>query len=194
MQQLLTAAASARLERLELGCCGRGFTDAAARALAAAAPGGRLPALRSLELYGAYNLTDSALSDLIAAAPGLVKLALPQASKLDGSLVSRLPGLLPKLEELDLGECRGVPGEVLAEALPRMAALRRLSLDGIPEVSWFQGSPACLRLVLYAKSMSRGRCPRRRCRVCCPNHRSWVWGSAGACLVRGWRRRQRCGA
>lgn len=104
MQQLLATAASARLERLDLGFCGRGLTDASARALAASpgvAPGG-LPALASLELGGAYNLTDAALGELLEKATALKRLALPQASKLDGSLIARLPALLPGLQELDI--------------------------------------------------------------------------------------------
>jgi len=102
MQQLLTTAASAPLERLDLGCCGRGFTDATARAaLAAVAPRG-LPALTSLQLQGAYNLTDAALIELLEAAPKLRRLAVAQGSKFDGGFVERLPALLPGLEELDL--------------------------------------------------------------------------------------------
>jgi hypothetical protein len=110
MQQLLATAASARLESLDLGCCGRGFTDASALALSAAPPGG-LPALRRLALQGAYNLSDGALLALLERAPGLLRLAVPQASKFDGTLVSRLPALLPGLQELDLaGEAGGSRG------------------------------------------------------------------------------------
>ena len=133
MARLLTTAASARLERLELGCCGRGFTDAAARALLEAAPA--LPALAALRLQGAYNLTSGALCSVLAAASSsLRRLSLAQGSKIDGAVVERLPDLAPHLEELDLSECRGVPGDALRAALPRMRSLRRLALDGIPEV------------------------------------------------------------
>ncbi|GBF91694.1 hypothetical protein Rsub_03998 [Raphidocelis subcapitata] len=134
MIQLLTTACSARLERLDLGCCGRGFTDASARALAAAAGDAGLPALASLALQGAYNFTDAALFELLAAAPALRRLAVPQGSKFGGGFVERLPALLPRLEELDLSECRGVPGAALSAALPQLMALRRVALDGIPEV------------------------------------------------------------
>ncbi|KAI8464772.1 MAG: hypothetical protein J3K34DRAFT_525945 [Monoraphidium minutum] len=134
MTQLVTTAASVRLERLELGCCGRGFSDAAARGLAAAAPAGGLAGLASIGLEAAYNLGDDALGALLAAAPRASRLALPQASKLGGGLVARLPALLPGLRELDLAECRGVPGSVLASTLPHLKALRRVTLDGIPEV------------------------------------------------------------
>ncbi len=107
MQQLLTTAASARLERLELGCCGRGFTDQTSAAVLAARPPSAanapaFPALTSLRLQGAYNLTDAALVDLLEAAPKLRRLAVGQGSKFDGGFVGKLPALLPGLEELDL--------------------------------------------------------------------------------------------
>jgi hypothetical protein len=67
-----------------------------------------LPALASLALQGAYNFTDAALCELLAAAPALRRLAVPQGSKFGGGFVERLPALLPRLEELDLsggGRC-----------------------------------------------------------------------------------------
>lgn len=160
MQKLLLTACSARLERLELGCCGRGLTDATARAIIAAAAergaasaasgnggsaGGSgsggggdascaLPALRTLALQGAYNLSDGTLCDLLRLCPGLRRLGLPQGSKLDGSLLLRLPELAPCLEEIDLSECRGIPGSSLTSSLPQLMGLRRVTLDGISEV------------------------------------------------------------
>jgi hypothetical protein len=73
-----------RLERLELGSCGRGFTDEAAAALAEAGP---LQQLRVLRLGGAYKLNDAGLLALLQAAPGLQELAVPSASRLTGALV-----------------------------------------------------------------------------------------------------------
>jgi hypothetical protein len=72
-----------RLERLELGNCGRGFTDEAAAALAEAGP---LQQLRVLRLGGAYKLNDAGLLALLQAAPGLQELAVPSASRLTGAL------------------------------------------------------------------------------------------------------------
>jgi TolA-binding protein len=74
-----------RLERLELGNCGRGFTDEAAAALAEAGP---LQQLRVLLLGGAYKLNDAGLLPLLQAAPGLQELAVPSASRLTGALSS----------------------------------------------------------------------------------------------------------
>jgi hypothetical protein len=70
-----------RLERLELGNCGRGFTDEAAAALAAVGP---LQQLRVLRLGGAYKLNDGGLLALLQVAPGLQELAVPSASRLTG--------------------------------------------------------------------------------------------------------------
>ncbi len=81
-----------RLERLELGLCGRGFGDAAAAALAAGRP---LTRLRSLALVGAYRLTDADLEHILAAAPILEELHLPQCSRLQDA--SALPLSVPQL-------------------------------------------------------------------------------------------------
>lgn len=70
-----------RLERLELGSCGRGFTDAAAAALAAVGP---LQQLSVLRLGGAYKLGDGGLLKLLEACPNLRELAVPDASRLTG--------------------------------------------------------------------------------------------------------------
>lgn len=70
-----------RLERLELGFCGRGFTEKAAAVLAAAGP---LQQLRVMRLGGAYALGDDALVAVVAAAPELQELAVPSASRLTG--------------------------------------------------------------------------------------------------------------
>jgi DNA repair protein RAD7 len=80
-----------RLERLELGNCGRGFTDEAAAVLAEAGP---LQQLRVLRLGGAYKLNDAGLLALLQAAPGLQELAVPCASRLTGALSCRVPSLL----------------------------------------------------------------------------------------------------
>jgi DNA repair protein RAD7 len=74
-----------RLERLELGNCGRGFTDEAAAALAAAGP---LQQLRVLRLGGAYKLNDGGLLQLLQAAPGLQGLSVPSASRLTGGFTA----------------------------------------------------------------------------------------------------------
>lgn len=53
-----------RLQRLELGFCGRGFGDEAAAEMAAAAAaydGGVFPELESVALGGAYRLSDEGL-------------------------------------------------------------------------------------------------------------------------------------
>ena len=56
-----------RLERLELGSCGRGFGDAQASILAGSGP---LPAMTGLVLGGAYRLSDDGLEKVIGQAYG----------------------------------------------------------------------------------------------------------------------------
>jgi hypothetical protein len=74
--------AACRLERLELGTCGRGFGDVAAAAVAGKGP---LPCLRSLALGGAYRLRDFDLEMLLVRAPDLEQLRLPQCSLLNAA-------------------------------------------------------------------------------------------------------------
>ena len=84
-----------RLERLELGFCGRGFGPEAVRALlaggAAGGNAGALPGLRSLALKDAYRLEDADLHRLLAAAPNLEQLRLANCSRLqDAAQLARL--------------------------------------------------------------------------------------------------------
>lgn len=81
-----------RLERLELGTCGRGFGDVAAAAMADKGP---LPGLRALKLGGAYRLKDADLQKLLACAPALEQLRLPQCSLLQDA--GCIPRLCPKV-------------------------------------------------------------------------------------------------
>jgi hypothetical protein len=64
--------------------------------------------LQALRLGGAYRLSDAGLQDLLAAAPRLLELGLPQASRITGAAVMALPQLAPQLRVLDLSECRGI--------------------------------------------------------------------------------------
>ena len=89
---MLEGLRSCRLERLELGTCGRGFGDVAAAAMAARGP---LPVLRSLRLGGAYRLRDGDLALLLERAPNLEQLRLPQCSLLQDAAC--LPRLCPSI-------------------------------------------------------------------------------------------------
>ncbi len=84
-----------RLERLELGFCGRGFVDSVAQALARAEGG--LAGLEALHLGGAYCLLDSGLEALLGAAPNLQELHLPHASRIAGPSLACLPTCNPLL-------------------------------------------------------------------------------------------------
>ena len=84
-----------RLERLELGMCGRGFLDNVAEALAGAKGG--LQGLEALLLGGAYSLLDHGLESLLKAAPHLQELRLPQCCRLTGTGLACLPHCTPLL-------------------------------------------------------------------------------------------------
>ena len=86
-----------RLERLELGTCGRGFGDVAASAVAGKGP---LPCLRSLALGGAYRLRDFDLEKLLVRAPDLEQLRLPQCSLLQAA--GCIPQFCPKIRYTEL--------------------------------------------------------------------------------------------
>lgn len=132
MQEGIAEVWTPRLEKLILGLCGRGFTDAVVTTLAG--QGASLPALRSLTISGAYRLGDDSLSALLKKAPKLTSLALPQCSRLTGDVVKNLPESLPLLEEIDLSECRGIGGDVLKSSLSSLPLLRCVTLDALPEV------------------------------------------------------------
>ncbi|KAG2430452.1 hypothetical protein HXX76_009975 [Chlamydomonas incerta] len=135
MADLLREVAGPRLQRLELGFCGRGFGDEAAALVAAGGGGGgRLEELESLTLDGAYRLSDAGLIKLLSATPALRRLSVAQGSRLTSALLAKLPELVPQLTHLNLADCRGLGAEALAAALPRLQQLRAVRLDLIPEV------------------------------------------------------------
>ncbi|DBB02954.1 hypothetical protein WJX77_009284 [Trebouxia sp. C0004] len=133
MALFLRDVATPMLERLELTFCGRGLTESAAAALAAAGP---LDQLRELTLRGAYRLNDASLCKILRNMPKLQVLRLPQNSLLTEDSIRQLPSLVPLLRELDLSECRGVSGSALQAILTgALPALESVMLTGIPEVS-----------------------------------------------------------
>jgi len=127
----LLEGATPNLERLVLGFCGRGLTDAAAEAVA---KGGVLSALTCLRLSGAYRLSDAGLVSLLSLAPVLQELAMAQCSRLEGPAIERLPELTPKLKVLNLAQCRGVSAATLTTAIASLPLLEELTVDGIMEI------------------------------------------------------------
>jgi DNA repair protein RAD7 len=147
-----TAAVSNKLQKVELGLCGRGFTPKVAEAFAsaiaaAAAAGGGGGAIEGkdkgaasspssppssqlmhLSLSGAYLLNDKGLLSILKASPNLTVLSLPQACRLIGSQcnnnssINMLPRLCPHLRELNLNECRGIDSDGLHQALSGLLA------------------------------------------------------------------------
>ncbi|PNW75825.1 hypothetical protein CHLRE_12g559050v5 [Chlamydomonas reinhardtii] len=135
MTDLLKEVTGPRLQRLELGFCGRGFgDDAAALVAAGGGSGGALEELEALTLDGAYRLSDAGLIQLLSATPALRRLSVAQGSRFTSALLDKLPALVPQLTHLNLADCRGLGAEALAAALPRLQQLRSVRLDLIPEV------------------------------------------------------------
>lgn len=124
-------AATPKLEKLDLGLCGRGLTDSVAADIATR---GVLSSLKSLRLSGAYRLSDEGLIKLLRKAPNLTSLALPQCSRIEGPSIEVLPQLVPQLQCLNLGECRGLGFSTISAAVRGLPHLQSLSLDGISEV------------------------------------------------------------
>ncbi|GIL45521.1 hypothetical protein Vafri_2737 [Volvox africanus] len=150
LREIVQQVATERLQRLELGFCGRGFGDEAAALMAA---GGPLRGLEVLALEGAYRLSDAGLEKALSATPSLTWLAVPQSSRLTGALLEKLPSLVPGLVHLNLADCRGIGADSLVAVLPRMSALTTLKLDFIPEVG---GTEAALRLMVASHCSNDG--------------------------------------
>ncbi|GAX78034.1 hypothetical protein CEUSTIGMA_g5476.t1 [Chlamydomonas eustigma] len=131
MTDLVQECVTYRLERLELGSCGRGFGDSQAQHLTKL---GTLHAMSQLSLGGAYRLSDQGLEQALTVLSALSSLKLAQCSRLTGSVIERLPSLLPILRHLDLHDCRGIAPEALISALPGLSQLQDLRLDGMHQV------------------------------------------------------------
>jgi hypothetical protein len=121
----LTQVWSRRLVQLELSFCGRGFGATAAAAFAAAGP---FQGLRELRLAGAYRLQPADVARVVAAAPQLTALGLPDCSWLQGATVTDIAARLPGITRLDLARCRGIDVEGLATGLASLPGLGSLSL------------------------------------------------------------------
>eukprot|EP00803_Ostreobium_quekettii_P003278 evm.model.scf_2717.2 EVM.evm.TU.scf_2717.2 scf_2717:9096-14414(+) len=133
MGEVLKSCATSRLERLELGMCGRGLTDKCAEVVDA---DGFLGNLQVLLLSGAYQLSDIGVKTLLASTHGqLLVLGLRSCSRISGSVLNEMQELAPKLRSLDLAECRGISGETLQYSVSQLTCLTSLNLTGIPEVS-----------------------------------------------------------
>lgn len=129
MLKMLRAPVPARLVRLELKSCGRGFGSKAADAL-----GPQCPTLATLKLHGCYRLYDADILGILRRSPALTSLALEHAAELTvttlevtvcphlpsdslsnrillvvdrcfGALQALADGLVPQLEHLSLSGC-----------------------------------------------------------------------------------------
>lgn len=111
----------------------RGVIDAfdgrppAAPACLCAATGVALPVLVAASNRNSHALAPRSLlpTQVLSTAPSLTRLAVPQGSRVTGSLLQRLPSLVPKLrwgmqgeEGRREGEGEGAPGDTAARAVP----------------------------------------------------------------------------
>ena len=115
-----------------LGLCGRGMSDDVAKHLAQEAVFG---SLETLKLGGAYRLTDAACEFLLARATNVRHLALSQCSRIEGTVIAKLPNLVPELKSLDLSWCCGIPRTMLSTAFQDLHYVESICLDGLVDVS-----------------------------------------------------------
>jgi DNA repair protein RAD7 len=143
------------LRTLSLGLCGRGMSDDVAKRLAEEAVFG---SLETLELRGAYRLTDAACELLIARARNLRHLVLSQCSRIDGTVIAKLPKLVPELKSLDLSWCCGIPRTMLSTAFQDLHQLESISLDGFVDVGDDMLIEGAMNNLKSLKSISMAQC------------------------------------
>uniref|UniRef100_A0A7S0WKY4 F-box/LRR-repeat protein 15-like leucin rich repeat domain-containing protein n=1 Tax=Chlamydomonas leiostraca TaxID=1034604 RepID=A0A7S0WKY4_9CHLO len=147
LTELVAECATPKLEVLELGFCGRGFTDGTAGALAKAAhalpPVDTGPStskhaqaskgalnVRRLLLGGVYRLSDEGVEQVLGVTPHVEYLSITDGSRIDGAMLHNLRTLTPALRNLNLSGCRGITGATLSSNLPPLKSLTHLTLDG----------------------------------------------------------------
>ena len=133
MREALREAVHPGLGELSLQLCGRGFTDTVATALVHE-DDVSFAGIETLVLGGAYRLTDDGLAEVLRRASDLRSLGIPNCSRIEGSVVNRLPEMTPKLTSLDLSWCGGISRDILSSALAKLDQLVTISLDGVVEV------------------------------------------------------------
>ena len=143
------------LRTLSLGLCGRGMSDDVAKRLAEGAVFG---SLEMLGLRGAYRLTDAACELVIARARNLRHLVLSQCSRIEGTVISKLPKLVPELKTLDLSWCCGIPRTMLSTAFQDLPKLESISLDGLVDVGDDMLIEGAMSNLKSLKSISMAQC------------------------------------
>jgi len=108
---------------------------------------------RSLRLGGAYRLTEAGLAALLARAPALEALALPQCSRLTGTFLASLPAGLRRAPETAARGRRRGPGGAAARGRRGAGAREGLAAGcrrlRVPGRSLEPGADA-VRIPMYA--------------------------------------------
>lgn len=135
LTKLIAECSTTNLEVLQLGMCGRAFSDRLLQATFACSSAG-LPCLTCLSLKGAYRLSDVGLRSLVQMAPLLSSVDLSQCSLLSEAGVNTLANSLASvIKELRLDSCQQLEPFKILPALKKMHKLEVLSLAGIPGVT-----------------------------------------------------------
>lgn len=135
LTKLIAECSTTNLEVLQLGMCGRAFSDRLLQATFVR-PSVSLPCLTCLSLKGAYRLSDVGLSSLVKMAPLLSSVDLSQCSLLSEAGINTLAdSLAPVLKELRLESCQQLEAFKILPALKKMQKLEVLSVAGIAGVT-----------------------------------------------------------
>lgn len=135
----------ARLQRMDLQFCGRGFGDSAVEAILQQGKSSLgehpeaavMPLLEAISLSGAYRLTNKGLCALVESSPSLKSLKLESCTRIaDGgsTCLTALCGVADNLELLSLRLC-DMDDNNLFHVLPKLRNLQHLELDGQPFIS-----------------------------------------------------------
>lgn len=135
LTKLIAECSTTNLEVLQLGMCGRAFSDRLLQATFARSSAG-LPCLTCLSLKGAYRLSDVGLRSFVQMAPLLSSVDLSQCSLLSEAGINTLADSLASvIKELRLDSCQQLEPFKILPALKKMHKLEVLSLAGIPRVT-----------------------------------------------------------
>ena len=143
------------LRTLELGFCGRGFTDSVAKALAEQ---GLLSSLETLKIGSAYQLTDHGCLALLKRTKCLKTLSLYKCSRIEGDVIGLLPEVTPHITCLDIAWCSAVPRKTLAETFQKLDMLQVMRLDGLVDIDDKILCQGALNGLNSLKSLSIAQC------------------------------------
>eukprot|EP00249_Psilotum_nudum_P017534 c26376_g2_i1 orf=2-2341(+) len=158
VMQMVTQFTGKNLEVLELGNCGRWFSDQCVSAMVARS-NGSLPSLYTVSLRGAYRLTDNGLADFVRATPVLTSLDLTDCSYLSELGIQIVADCLgSNLNKLCLDGCKQLNVSKMLLVLLNMRQLQSLSLANVAGMCDELVSELAVHLGLTLQELSLAHC------------------------------------